>query len=556
MSTPQLVPMPENRYDLWLSEHSGLLPRIVLGLGFLARVWAASGTFLNADEAQHFLVSNRPSLAMAYKSSLTLAHPPLLIVVLYFWRTFGTSEFALRMLSVCAGILFCWTFYKWVASVLDESVALISLIFVCLLPPLISLSAQVRQYSLLLLFAALTLYLFKKSLAEKSPVWMAIASVCLWLALLSHYSAVFFATAFGVYALLRFLSSRMPAKILTVWALGQLGALAILSFLYREQISKLKGSSMAGEAAEGWLRRSYFHPGEDHLLLFIFGRTFGVFQFIFGHLAIGDVMGLLFIAGIVLLFRRKSKTNSSSQSEIRPRNWQLAILFILPFVLNCAAALLGVYPFGGTRHSSVLMLFAIPAISFSWLALFRQRVVLCVAAALITVAVCTAFGKPHEPNMPRADQNHAHMDEAIAFIQQQIPQSTPIFVDVQTRLLLNYYLCRDQQTLAESPKQDFDVQDCGGYQLITANLWLFNPDTFPNLWNQMIQTYGLKPGDTVWIVQAGWSVGLGPKLKATVPEDKDLSIESFGRNIQIFKLTAGQPRAFSIPEHAPSPRPD
>src|SRR5665213_1074070 len=114
--------------EIWLQQHMRTVAGAVLAFGFLARLWAATGTFLNADEAQHFLVANRPSLTMAYRSSLTLAHPPLLIFVLYFWRNFGTSEFALRMSSVVVGILFCWVLFKWVDSVLGDHVALLSLI--------------------------------------------------------------------------------------------------------------------------------------------------------------------------------------------------------------------------------------------------------------------------------------------------------------------------------------------------------------------------------------------------------------------------------------------
>ena len=55
----------------------------VLLLAFLLRLWKASGTFLNLDEAMHFLAANKSSLSEAYQTSLTLAHPPLLILFLH-----------------------------------------------------------------------------------------------------------------------------------------------------------------------------------------------------------------------------------------------------------------------------------------------------------------------------------------------------------------------------------------------------------------------------------------------------------------------------------------
>jgi hypothetical protein len=535
--------------EIWLQQHTRTVAGAVLAFGFLARLWAATGTFLNADEAQHFLVANRPSLAMAYKSSLTLAHPPLLIFVLYFWRNFGTSEFALRMSSVLAGILFCWVLFKWVSTILGDQVALLSLILVSLLPPLVSLTTQVRQYSLLLLFAALTGYLFEKALAENSARLMLLFSLSLYLSILSHYSSLFFAASIAAYAVLRFIRQRPPLPVFATWAMGQLGALALFIFLYRTHISTLKSRPMIKDATERWLHRSYFRPGQDHILLFIVGRTFGFFQFIFGHLVIGDVMALCFIAGVVLLFRWKAHDSESLPHETPHR--QLAMFFVLPFALNCLAALLGAYPYGGSRHSVFLVMFSVAGLSFFLVMALKQRTARGLAISLIIVSACATFGKPQEPTMPRADQQRVDMNRSLEFLRQQIPHSTSLFVDIQTRLLLNYYLCREQQDLAEPPRQDFDVRECGGYRLITANIWVFTPDTFQSLWNQMVQTYGLRPGDPVWVIQEGWDVGIGPKLNATTPEFKDLKIESFGRSIQMFKLTVGQTQAFSAPMHAP-----
>src|ERR1700691_2125015 len=95
--------------------HADLAAAFITLLGFLARLWAAHGIFLNPDEALHFRLANQPSLLLAYKASLTASHPPLLTVVLYYWRALGTSELWLRMPSVVASVVFCWMFYKWLA---------------------------------------------------------------------------------------------------------------------------------------------------------------------------------------------------------------------------------------------------------------------------------------------------------------------------------------------------------------------------------------------------------------------------------------------------------
>src|SRR5271169_2732840 len=142
----------------WAHEHADLTAAIMTLLGFLARLWTASGTFLNPDEALHFRLANQLSLALAYKASLTAAHPPLLILLLYFWRALGTSELWLRLPSVLAGVVFCWMFYKWLSQAAGHLAGLIGLLFVALLPPIVLLGAEVRQYALLLAFLASAVY--------------------------------------------------------------------------------------------------------------------------------------------------------------------------------------------------------------------------------------------------------------------------------------------------------------------------------------------------------------------------------------------------------------
>jgi predicted membrane-bound mannosyltransferase len=100
------------RFDRWFEAHSNLSAILIVIAGFLVRLRAASGTFLNPDEALHYLLANQSSWQLAYHASLTNAHPPLLTLVLYFCRGVGTSEFVLRLPSVIAGTAFCWIFFK------------------------------------------------------------------------------------------------------------------------------------------------------------------------------------------------------------------------------------------------------------------------------------------------------------------------------------------------------------------------------------------------------------------------------------------------------------
>jgi len=278
---PEAKPMRQDTLASWLDNrvHAGALAVLLTGL--LARLWAASGTFLNADEALHFRLANQASLAAVYRASLTESHPPLLYWLLYFERSLANSELWLRMPSVVAGTLFCWIFFRWLTQVMGRVSGFVGLMLVALLPPIVRLSAEVRQYALLLAFLAGALYFLERALGEGSSWSMAASALSVYLAMLSHYSALFFVAGLGVYTLLKMFlrGSAQPVagRVVAVWVAGQLGALALLMFLYKTHLSHLgQGESrtvLQGWMSEFYLSRSYFEPGRDNPFLFVIGTA-------------------------------------------------------------------------------------------------------------------------------------------------------------------------------------------------------------------------------------------------------------------------------------------
>jgi 4-amino-4-deoxy-L-arabinose transferase-like glycosyltransferase len=538
----------------WFSR-TDLAALFITLLGFLARLWTAHGTFLNPDEALHFRLANQASLALAYKASLTASHPPLLTFVLYFWRALGSSELWLRLPSVLAGVAFCWTFYKWLSKAAGNLAGLVGLLLVAFLPPIVQLAAEVRQYSLLLAFLASALYFLDAALAKNSPRRMAAFSLCLYFAMLTHYSAFLFAAALGLYTLLRISTERPPARLLTVWALGQLGALALAIFLYKSHLSTL-GAGESRTPLQGWmsdfyLRHSYFDPSHDNPLTFLVGHSFGVFQYFFGQLAVGDAMGLLFVVGVALLLRAKgsaknqtqNKEQNEDQNKARSASRQVGLFLLLPFAIAAAASLAHVYPYGGTRHVAFLIIPGAAGVSLAIARLAAEKWLRALTIAAVILVTCIAFGKPRAPRMDRADQSRTHMSAAMEFVSQKIDASDLIFTDYQSDLVLGHYLCRQQPIVFESSSADFEAFTCGhrvisaGYKTAT----LFTASSFLNPWNRLVETCRLNPGKSVWVFQTGWDANLPKDLRKNSAELHDLRFESFGNNIKIFKLTVGQP---------------
>ncbi len=538
MKPPAYAPI-ETSAEKWFADRATVIAAAVIVAGFLARMWTASGTFLNADEALHFRIANQVSLAAVYRASLTESHPPLLYWLLYFVRGLGESELWLRLPSVIAGTVFCWAFFRWLTQVMGRLSGFIGLILVAFLPPAVRLSAEVRQYALLLAFLGGALYFLERALAENSSWRMMASAVCVYLAMLSHYSALFFVAGLGGYALLKILfpgpTKARSGKVVAVWIAGQLGAVALLVILYKTHLSHLgQGESrtvLQGWMSEFYLRRSYFEAGRDNPLLFAIGHSFGVFQFVFGQLAVGDIAGLMFLEAMVLLWRARGERKTAAR--------QLALILVFLFVLACVASFAHVYPYGGTRHTSYLIIPAVSGVSFAIARLARENWTRGVALALVMVVACAVFGKQHQPYMTRADQSRAHMGEAMTFLRENVAPGGVIFTDFESSMILGHYLCEQKPISVQDLGAQFEGFSCGGYRVVAANRRTatnFTPEVFLGLGESLIEACGLKPGAPVWIFQAGWGADLPERLRSEGAGFRDLPFRAFGNDIKVFSM--------------------
>lgn len=480
------------------------LPLFLVACGLVPRLILARETFLNPDEALHYLLGNQSSLRLAYEASLTTAHPPLLILLVYHWRLLGHSEFALRSLALLTGTAFCWIMFLWLKKVTDRTTALIGLTLLLFIPSLITLSAEVRQYSLLLFFSSASLYYLERALEESSPWMLLLSAFALYLALLSHYSSMIFALALGIYALVRLFASKSRSALTAVWFAGQCGALAVCAFLIKSHVFVLRQKGLPQNIADTWLRASIFHHGEDRVASFILTRTTRLFRYLFSQGTIGVIALLLFIVGIAFLLRDKSRPEDGR----RPSPPQLALLLVLPFLIALTAALAGIYPYGGTRHDSILSGFAISGVSIGLARLnapgnWKWLKPLALAVGLI---VCHLFPFPVPPFIPRKNQNRKFMSAAIQFMRQSVPAGSVVYVDDPGGLLLSYYLCGNTVVPFENQDQAFMTSRCGEYETVTPSrrLWSFDPETFPGTVEEMRRRHRLDPGEQVWMFQSGW----------------------------------------------------
>lgn len=517
--SPEAVARDENRGD-W-STAGPLLAAAILVLGFLLRLRLAGSSYLNADEALIYFISAQGSLAATYKAGLISAHPPLFYLVLHYWRLLGNSELMLRLPSVLAGTGFCWLGFKWLGRVADEATALCGLIFFCFTPTLVSLGAEVRQYSLLLLFVAAGLYFLERGLQENSALFMALFSLTLWLAILTQYSAWLFCPAVGIYALSRLGQRRSLTPLAAVWASGQFMALGVFGFLWKTQLWWLVKVAQVDR----------IFAGERNQLRQLPRETFRLFHYLFSQPVAGAVVLLLFTVGTIRLFQRR-RQNTGAQ----PSSSQLAWLLLMPFIFSAGAAAAHLYPFDGTRHSIVLATFVIAGASLGLTGFGRPRAWSKPGFAVVLLIGGYAFSAPLGPYIKPSNQSRQWAVRAVNYLRQAAPPGSVFLVDDQSSYLFRYYFCRDQaMTFSEVPAQ-FQSYTCGQYRLAGTSQWMLSADSVRADLLRTARIYGLNSGETVWLFQAGWNVNKEPALQAKLRDWGCREPHHFGENMLACRL--------------------
>jgi hypothetical protein len=509
-----------------------------LGAGFILRLALAHFTFLNADETYHYFLSAEPSLALTYRASLTTAHPPLLLVFLHYWSRLGNSEILLRLPSVLAGTAFCWLMFLWLKRVFDADIALIGLTLLVFAPPLIWLSAEVRQYALLLFFSAGSLLLLERGLTDQSPRLLLMSALCLCLALLCHYSSFLLAVGLGIYGIVRICTSKRPTAVVVAWVMGQAASLAVALWLLESHVLRVRANGMSRWIADSYLRASVFHPGADKLIPFAVRSNFRFFRYLFAQTRAGDIGLVLFAIGVISLLVHRVPAREPGG----PSPTVLALLLTFPFVLNCGLSLAGIYPYGGTRHNSYLAIFAIPGIAIAletWK--FSPRWA-TLAAIMVVLAFCNLFPQPLGEYIELHNQNRQLMSAAVNFLQKSSSPETIILTDEQGYEYLNYYLCGSQPYDFEGRFPKFLEASCPGHRLVVRHQFDFKAQTFAQQFGELESEHRLAPGSKVWLFQAGWYINTASDLRAEFARSGCDTPHEFGQNILICPLAPGSPQ--------------
>lgn len=525
--------------ERWLHDHLQAIALGVTAAGFVVRIVAANRSYFNPDEALHYLLINEPSLVLAYKASLTNAHPPMVYLLLYFFHWMGRSELILRLPLVFAGTAFCWFIFKWIHALFGGTASLIAVFVAAFSPALVALSAEVREYALLLFCMAAALYFLERAFQEKSVRTMWRFSLFLYLAILSHYSAAFFALALGVYVLARMADSECPRKVVSAWAMGQMGAMAIYIFLYVTHISKIRNNLAVWATSFGV---TFFQFNQESIFHFTGQNTWNIFQYMFPQRYVAAAMLICSIAGVAFLFFQDFLPTSRKQGSPH-----IGIQLLVPFAAVWAAAIAGIYPYVGSRHTIVLAPFAIAAASFLFAAICRHKLWAGVLVAALLMAVSNLYGTTSEPGITKANQRRELMTGAMNYVRQSIPQGDLILADLESSIPLACYYCEPEQaSFLNWTRENFNQFHCHGHVIVTLHFWHLTAEGLAVPFEKTVHSYGLKPGDRIWVFQAGWGSGLFAQLPQPLAQFRCVTPRTFGKNITIVPLMVG-------PDLSPAP---
>src|SRR5574341_588342 len=139
---------------------------VVLLAAFALRVYLLSAQSLWNDEGTSIALASR-SIEAIINGAAQDIHPPLYYFLLHFWMPFaGQMEFAVRFLSVIAGVLVVALTFAYAYFFFDEQAAIIAAYLSAFSPFQIYYSQETRMYIWAALFAALSAYAMMRMLAR------------------------------------------------------------------------------------------------------------------------------------------------------------------------------------------------------------------------------------------------------------------------------------------------------------------------------------------------------------------------------------------------------
>ncbi len=323
------------RYFVRVRRLTWLFLICLLLLAFALRVYRLPAQSLWYDEGVSWYMT-RLSLPALTTWTADDIQPPLYYYLLWPWvRLAGTSEYALRFLSVFFGTLTVPLLWITARRLLWKSAAWLAALILTLSPLHVYYAQEARMYTLLTFLGLLSSYLLLRWLETGSPhlrsptIWAYVLTAVA--ALYTHYFAFFLLVAHALYILYLWwgqLRSGRPLRPNIATALSLTISIAILYLLWLPFLVTRYGvdtSYWSGALKPGEITRKLF-------IAFSLGET--VTEEIGTWLALG--YGLILLMSLIVLLRSAFYAVRSTQYETRTAYYVLrkdSLVFLLLYLL-------------------------------------------------------------------------------------------------------------------------------------------------------------------------------------------------------------------------------
>jgi mannosyltransferase len=310
-------------------------------IGLLFRIYHLGTQSIWLDEAFSVALA-KMTLPQMVQAAAPDVHPPLYYFLLHYWIiVFGTSESAVRLLSVLFGVLAIPMIYVVGRQLFNKQVGLVAALILALSSFNIYYSQETRMYSLMVLLALLSMYFFWRFLQQSNLVSSVGYVLSTGLLVYTHYYGWFVVIAQNIYVVTLLLLSKHRAYRLRDWAVLQ----AIVVALFVPWMVVLVNQILRREAAAALLA-----PPTTTILIYTFSSYSGAFASYYGKAVL---LALFLLLSVLSLFAYQKvrgamdwkaplKALESYSWEVRFQDpttvyflvvWLLAIILI-PFVLS------------------------------------------------------------------------------------------------------------------------------------------------------------------------------------------------------------------------------
>lgn len=340
----------------------------LVGTGLALRLWSIGAFWLNPDEGAGYAIAASPEWHGFVASVAANAHPPLYYAVLRGLVGLGLDARWIRLPGLVAGCLAIPAFFAGTWRLRGEREAWLAAALAAWAPGLVVLSRVARPYLAEVALLAGGSWLLLRHRDTRRRLDGVGAALLLLAGALTHYSAFVYLAALGTALVAARALRRLSTAELERLSLPLLPAVLGLAALAAiHVVPEMLGSPTQVGA------RTRLAALLHHDLAGVWTGLVGVHDYIFG-LRFGALATLLSLVGIGSLAWQ--------------RRWLLPGVALASLGWAALLSLLGLYPFGASRHSLPLAVVLVPTVAtgLCWLVGRRPLRVVLAGTALALLA--------------------------------------------------------------------------------------------------------------------------------------------------------------------------